>query len=262
MDLFWTRVLLSFIIGGIVVSGVSVLGERLGTRIGGLIGTLPHLIIIAFFFIGITQTPAVAAAAATSVPVTMGINVLFLFIFYKTARWSKKGASIVSLVIWGLMALPIVLLNFRNLPISVAIYVILLMVTYYLFEKKSDVPSKKKGKMKYTTSILALRGVLAGGVIAGAVVIAKFAGPVLGGIFSVFPALFLSTMLIYTFEHGADYAGAMGKTMSVGGSSVVAFAIACHFLYTSQGLVWGTVVAFIVALVVAVLVYPLILRMK
>jgi hypothetical protein len=110
--------------------------------------------------------------------------------------------------------------------------------------------------------VLAARGVLGGGIIALAVVIAKFMGPVLGGIFSVFPALFLSTMLIYTFEHGAEYAGAMAKTMSIGGTSVVVYAFAGHFLFPVYGMALGSLIAFVESVLVAMALYPLVQSMK
>jgi uncharacterized membrane protein (GlpM family) len=262
MDLFWTMVLITFGLGALVVSGATILGERLGTRIGGLIGTLPHLIIIALYFIGETQTPQVASVATVTVPVTMGINALFLFVFYSVARWNRYLASVISLGIWGLMALPMVLLGFDDLNLSVLLYILLVLLAYYLFEKRTKVIASKRSRMRYTPSVLIARGILGGGIIALAVVVAKYMGPVLGGIFSVFPALFLSTMLVYTFEHGAEYAGAMAKTMSIGGTSVVVYAFAGHFLFPIYGMALGSLIAFVEAALTAMALYPLVHSMK
>jgi uncharacterized membrane protein (GlpM family) len=262
MDLFWTNVLLTFVLGAIVVAGATVLGERLGTKIGGLIGTLPHLVIIALYFIGITQTPEVAAQATVSIPATMGVNVIFLFIFYRAAKRCKYRASVVSLCLWTLMVLPIVIFDLDDLVLSTILYIVLVVVAYYMFERMAKVPSGKKGDMSYSPSVLAVRGILGGGVIALAVVLAKFSGPVVGGIFSVFPALFISTMLIYTFEHGAGYAGAMGKTMSIGGTSVVVYACAGYFLFPAYGMALGSLIGFVISVLAAMAIFPLIKKMR
>ena len=47
------QVVLPFILSALIVVGVTILAERYGTKIGGILGTLPHLIIIAFVFIAL-----------------------------------------------------------------------------------------------------------------------------------------------------------------------------------------------------------------
>lgn len=262
MDQFWTMVLVTFILGALVVTGATILGERLGTKVGGLIGTLPHLVIIALYFIGRTQSADVAAQATVSIPVTMAVNVLFLFIFYKMAQRNRYTAPVGAMALWTLMVLPLVMFEFENLLLSMVSYIVVIPIVYLLFEKVSDLPSRKVPKMRYTTRILAGRGVLAGGVIAFAVIAAEYGGPILGGIFSVFPALFLSTVLIYTFEHDADYAGTMAKTMSIGGTSVVVYALAGFFLFPIYGMELGSLLGFLAAVLTAVALYPLIRKMR
>jgi len=187
---------------------------------------------------------------------------MFLFVFYSVARWSRYGAPVISLGIWGLMVLPIVLMELDDLYLSLFLYIILVMGAYYLFERRTKVVASSRSKMRYGPSVLAVRGILGGGIIALAVVVAKYMGPVLGGIFSVFPALFLSTVLIYTFEHGADYAGAMAKTMAIGGTSVVVFPFAGHYLFPVYGMALGSLIAFVESVLAAIALYPLIQSMK
>jgi uncharacterized membrane protein (GlpM family) len=262
MDLFWTMVILTFVLGALIVTGATVLGERLGTRVGGLIGTLPHLIIIALYFIGITQSPEVAARATVSVPATMGINALFLYVFYLSAEWNKYAASFIALGIWSVMALLIVSLDPVELFNPICFYLMFVVLTIILFSSRTKVRATKRKKIDYTPAILAVRGIMGGGVIAFSVVVAKFAGPVLGGIFSVFPALFLSTMLVYTFEHGPRFAGAMGKTMAVGGTSVVVYACCGYYLFPLVGMELGSLIGFAISALAALALYPVIKMMR
>ena len=54
---------------------------------------------------------------------------------------------------------------------------------------------------------------------------------VLSGIFSVFPAILSSTMLISVKEHGPNFTSGLAKSMIIGISSVLTYATMIHFLY-------------------------------
>jgi len=61
--------------------------------------------------------------------------------------------------------------------------------------------------------------VIAGIIIALAVVLSN-EGEVVSGIFSVFPAIFLSTLFIMSREHGSEFAGGIAKSMIIGTPTV------------------------------------------
>ena len=106
-----------------------------------------------------------------------------------------------------------------------------------------------------------IRGILSGSIIAFAVLMAKIAGPLVGGMFSAFPAVIISTMIITHFAHGTKFSIAVLKIIMVSGPvNVVAYAIAARYLYGGLGLIWGTVISFIVSLISSFLVYRFVKR--
>ena len=87
------------------------------------------------------------------------------------------------------------------------------------------------------------RGVLAGIVIAIAVVLSNV-GSIISGIFSVFPAILSSTMLISVREHGPDFASGIAKSMMLGLSSVATYAMLVTVLYPVYGILYGSLIAY------------------
>ena len=95
-----------------------------------------------------------------------------------------------------------------------------------------------------------------GAVIAFAVLMGKIGGPILGGIFSTFPAMFLSSLVITYKVGGADFSRAIGKSLLMSGMvTVPIYALAVGCLYPRVGLGFGTILALLLSTVVAYLTY-------
>ena len=97
-----------------------------------------------------------------------------------------------------------------------------------------------------------LRGITAGSVIALAVFLSNI-DPTLSGIFSIFPAISISTMLITVKEHGTEFSGAMAKSMIFGSQSVMAYIISVYFLYPKFGILFGTIYSFLIAFIITLI---------
>lgn len=77
-NIFVLKLILSFIVGSLWITMVTILAEKYGTRIGGLMAGLPSTIPISLFFIAWTQSERVAVDATTIVPIIGGINCIFI----------------------------------------------------------------------------------------------------------------------------------------------------------------------------------------
>ena len=75
------QIIIPFFLSAFVVIIVTYIAENYGTKAGGILGTLPSTIIIAFVFIALSEDLVFASNAASVVPAELGINVIFLFIF-------------------------------------------------------------------------------------------------------------------------------------------------------------------------------------
>jgi len=248
---------LPFLLSAIVV----VIIERYGTKAGGIIGTLPSTMVVAFVLIALNNGVDFASNSVAIVPAEMGINILFLFVFVLLSRHSMYVAVTASLVLWAVASAAIFSLNVDNIFLSVAIYSFLMIPSILFLEFFKRMPSSSRVAIRYTPLKILLRGLLAGTVVAIAVSLANVSAA-LSGISSVFPAIFLSTMVIFVMEHGPDFAGAMAKSMIFGTPTIIGYAASIHFLYPILGILWGTVAAYAISLVIAISLFKAMNRME
>jgi hypothetical protein len=248
--------IIPFFLSAVVVVLITVIAEKYGTKTGGVIGTLPSTIIIAFLFIAFDKGVQFTSEAVVIVPAEMGLNVLFLLVF-ALLSWKKTFIALTgSLTGWTLLTILIYYGNLTSIVISVIIYGMCFLFAFLILDRKRKITSQNTIKVHYTPLKLLGRSLIAGIVIAIAVSFSNI-GTTFSGIFSVFPAIFLSTMLISLREHGPSFTTAMAKGMIYGSPSVVSYAIGIYFLYPIIGILWGTIGAFLAGIVVSLILFLL-----
>lgn len=248
--------LIPFLLSALVVILVTIIAERYGTKTGGIIGTLPTTIVIAFLFIALDKGVLFASESVAIVPAEMGINLIFLAVFALLASRTLLVALTASLSVWTAFTLLLFFSNNTNIFVSLTLFAVFFISTFFTLDKIKKIPSHRSIEVHYTPLKLFSRSIIAGTVIALAVTISNV-GVTLSGIFSVFPAIFLSTMLIAQREHGPEFTGAMAKGMIYGSPSVVSYAVSISFLYPLNGIVIGTIGAFLISLVVSLILFIL-----
>ncbi len=246
---FWLKLTFSFIIGSLWVSIATLSAERFGSKAGGLIGGLPSTVVIALFFIGFTQSPGIAAQATTVMPLAQGLNGLFVLVFMLVIRFGIKFALPVSLLLWAGEATLLYSLDVQAFWISLAGWLLLLALCYLAVEKWMSIHSTSGQSVTYRPWQIIWRAALGGGVISLAVLMGKLGGPLLGGIFGSFPAMFLSTLVITSQTGGAAFTRSVGKSLLVSGLiNVPIYEIMVRLLYPAAGLWLGTLVALLISL--------------
>ncbi|PWB50190.1 MAG: hypothetical protein C3F13_17130 [Anaerolineales bacterium] len=253
---FWLKISLSFVVGSLWVTLTTLSAERFGSKVGGLIGGLPSTVVIALLFIGITQSPAIAAEATTSMPLAQGLNGLFVLVFILIIRRGLSAALITSLLVWFINATILYLLDLQSFLVSLAGWLILLAFSYLAVERWMRISSQGKQTISYQPSQLVWRALFGGSVISLAVIMGKLGGPLLGGIFGSFPAMFLSTLVITARTGGGDFSRSVGKSMLVSGLiNVPIYEIMVRALYPSIGLGWATLISLLGSMATGYLTY-------
>jgi len=241
---FWLKLILGFFVGSLWVTLTTLSAERFGSKVGGLIGGLPSTVVIALLFIGITQSPEVAAQATTIMPLAQGLNGLFVLIFMHFIPRGLRVGLLSALLLWFFQSTLLYLADIQYFWVSLLGWLILLVICYLLVEKRMKVPSQGKLAISYHPSQLIWRAFFGGGVIALAVFMGKVGGPLLGGIFGSFPAMFLSTLVITYKTSGAGFSRSVGKSLLISGLiNVPLYEIMVRLLYPTVGLGLGTLVA-------------------
>jgi uncharacterized membrane protein (GlpM family) len=246
-NIFLLKLFLSFIVGSFWITTGTVLAEKHGTKIGGLVAGLPSTILISLFFIAWTQSTRVAVEATTIVPIIGGINCLFIVAYIFLLRINFWLALSGSLLVWLLFSSALVLIKFSSLTLSLIAYICLLIISYYVVERKLQIKSESGKKIRYTSSIMIFRGLFSGFIIALTVVLAKIGGPLLGGMFAMFPAMFIGTLFITYFAHGASFSSAVMKASILGAIGVVIYGVAVRYTYLPFGLWAGTFISIIIS---------------
>ncbi len=240
---------LPFFLSAIIVIVITLIAERYGTKLGGILGTLPSTIVVAYVFLGLTEGTSFAAESASIVPAEMGINLVLLGLIALLTPKLRYWGVILSVGVWALLTILLVIVNISDIVVSLVIYVSAFVGILFVLNRFTGVRSQDRIKVHYTLIKIVFRGFLAGVIIALAVSL-SYLGPVFSGIFSIFPAIFLSTMLIFLYEHGPVFTGGMAKSMIYGSQSVNMYAVGVFLFYPVFGIVVGSVCSYAVALVV------------
>ena len=248
--------LIPFFVSAAVVIAITIVAERYGTIKGGILGTLPSTVVIAFLFIAYNEGTTQASHAVAVVAAEMGVNVMFLLLFSLLIHRSLLCALSGAFTTWTVLSFFLYYFNVDSILLSLSIYVLSFIFSFIVLEKIKKIRSSGMVPIIYTPLKIGFRGILAGIVIALAVYLSNF-GAVLSGIFSAFPVIFLSAMVISSKEHGPRFAGAMAKSMVFGSPSVVGYAVAIYFFYRLYGIIAGTTMAFLIASGITLLLFVL-----
>jgi hypothetical protein len=254
--LFWFKIGLSFLIGGAWVSLSTLAAEKFGSRVGGILAGFPSTAAIALFFIGLTQSAEIASAATTVMPMTHGVNGLFLVIYILLIRRGLFLSLLAALSVWFLNAFILSAIGIRHFELSILVWAFLFLFSFFMTEKVMTIRSTGSIRLKYSARQALLRGLFGGSVIASAVLIGKLGGPTMGGIFAIFPSIFVSTLAVTYLSGGADFSKAVAKSMLFSGLiNVTLYAIVVRYLFLHVGLYWGTMIGLVFSMGIGFLTY-------
>jgi len=248
---------MTLLITALAAAGVAILAtvavERLGGRYGGVLATLPTTILPASwgFAIAAADVPIESLAA---VPLGMLVDAGFLWCWRvfppHLPKWSmalRLSVMIgISLCVWGTIAVGLIgglsLISFPPLTLAICAMTAHVLLGVAMTWRPIHAP---RGTRRVRPTTLLARGTLAGLAIAAAVQIAHSGLPMAAGIFSVFPAIFLTTMVSLWWSQGeAVPLGAVGPII-MGSTAVSAYALLAIFTFPMAGLFFGTILAWV-----------------
>ena len=252
MDLFWLKLILSFIVGGAFIAFTIWVSEKYGSKLGGVIIGLPSTSLVGLLFIAWSQNNMAAVSAVPIMPAVAGINSIFVALFVLLSSRGLKQALIIAFVFWFLSSLAVVLLPLDSLAISLGIAACLYAISATFLSK---FPHRKIAANKSTWKEFIFRSILAGTVVATAVLLAKNLGPLWGGVFSNFPAAFTSTLILVTKKHGVEFTKSVARTMAFASIAAVSFSVAFYFLVPQAGLGLGALLSVSISVAIGYFIY-------
>lgn len=165
-----------------------------------------------------------------------------------------------SIFLWGIGAYTLVALHITNFFVSILIFFVLYCIGYLVVIRVFTITASKGNTIVYSPGIILFRGFISGFIVMLSVIVAKIGGPMLGGMFASFPAMFTSTFLINYFAHGASFSAAVAKSSLFALVSILLFVIVARYAFVPFGIVWGSLVALAASYVYAYLLYKFALK--
>ena len=268
--------ILSAIFAGLVAIVATVAIERLGGKVGGVLASIPTTIVpasLGFWWQSETAT-ANFRAEMVAVPLGMLVNVLFLWSWRIFPSRLRGGAILakqlmISLGVWLLAASciwavlrqsssgnqhsPLRQLIGQSKNHSIVDYPLLLSISALLLSAllgflncRKGLPAPK-GTQPVSAYALLFRGLLAAAAIGFAVVLSTMGTAYLAGLASVFPAIFLTTMVSLWIAQGqAVQVGSVGPMM-LGSCSVSGYALLTIGIFPMFGPILGSIIAWVLS---------------
>lgn len=259
-----TEAAVAGLLAAVAATIVTVLIERCGGLVGGVLGTTPSTILPAAIGIAAATTnPDMLRAAMYTVPLAMGCDVLLLAAWRVLPPWLPDNLSIAtqaavlaaaSLVVWAVPAALVWLLTSQWLQSVAAVQaagVIALAATAGLGLASSvHLPPTPPGAGRVGAPVLLARGLGAGLSIFSAVLGAA-ASPALSGLLAAFPAIFLTTMVSVYLAQGRETTVGAVAPMMLGSTSVSVFAILFAETHPALGPAAAAATAYAIAIAIA-----------
>jgi hypothetical protein len=264
LDSLFTHVFLAFLVGGVWVGLTIFAARRFHSGIGGLIGGLPSISSVSFFFIGLNQSIDVAAEATTAFPLGLAFTQCFLLLYALLSGRGFKVAMPVALSAWFLLSALEAIVHVRSLPFSISVVIPVFLVCLYTLRVKLKIGYVKGSGADFSIPKF-LEFALPGGlVVAAAVYSSQLLGPTAGGVAAAFPAIFSLTLTFtYLSEGGMRLSRSMTKPLMVSAMTVAfPYSIIVGVVYPVLGLYLGTLTALFAVMPFIVIAYLLIHRVK
>ena len=253
---FALKVILSFLIGGGYVSGIIWFSEKLGSRVGGALTGVPNTVLVSLVFINVTENPQATKLATSIIPVMLIAVLLYAWVFVKTASLTNKNrhlfATATATMAW-LLAAAVLRQSFSKAGfVHIVIFTLVgIMLFQYIFHTYAVILPKKR---MLPNSIYIVRFLVAGAVIATAVVAARYLGPLWGGVISGFPATVVAVLYFLSKSQGGEFAKSFVKQLPLSVISSLIFVVVLHQTLTRV----STYISFLIGMACA-LIYTLVL---
>ena len=241
--MLFLNIILAFFIAGSFIALLTLLAERFGSTIGGLIANLPSNILITMIFISLTQGNDFMQQMIPAIPVGLLIDTFFLVVFVLLLKYRLILAILGSLATWLILALVANGIPSHMLWINAGIYLVITFAVWFWAEHRVEIPAMGRSGKRYTTAQMIIRATFAGTIVGGVVAISHFVPAYLTGIVSTFPAVLFSSMVILSVNQGKEFARATGKVMILSTTNIAIYTISVYFTFPLIGAAAGTLVS-------------------
>jgi uncharacterized membrane protein (GlpM family) len=250
------QLLVSFVVGGCLITLLSLIAEKANENISGIIMMFPSTIVLGFFFLGYTTSANNVAAIIPATLIPLGIvifsSVIYIYCsllfvkYFKTKVNQIIATIIVSSIIWFILASPFAIFKFTNLVIGAVGFFVLISLSYIILNIKR--PQHVISRPTYNKTQIVFRAIFTGFIIATVVFLGKMLNPFWGGVFTMFPAATFATLMILHFYYEPSQLFYFMKKAPIGSLSLFLYAISVMLFFPKYGIVIGSLFSYCMSL--------------
>ena len=250
-------IILPAILAGIVAILVTLAIEKFGGLVGGVLGTIPSTIIPAAAGVYHIDGEEGLLSSMSIVPLAMMVNGIFLGVWIILPKYiSEKKTplfltTITSILTWALFAYFALVIADYSVSVDISPFILgvsglvcLILLSAFFNIKTRPSP---KGDNKVPIVILSVRGIAAAIAIGLALVLAEIGQPLIAGLASAFPAIFLTSMVALWISQGVTVPPGAAAPMMLGGASVAVYALVVMWSIPNYGIILGSTIAWILS---------------
>ena len=254
----------------VIVLGFSVLAERCGPRLAGILMGAPLGALISYFFIGQEAGSHYVAAGTPFAVAGMAGTLMFTYAYYRTSvwcnpwppLWNALTATLAGVLVY--LTFSVAIQDYQFTMISALIIIVPAMSTSaFLFRKLGDV--KIIDPPRLTFKLLLIRASGAAFLVSIISSLAVELGPTWGGLLIAFPMTLLPTMLIIHLTYSKEHVYALLSAFPLGLGSVISYIVAVAETFPRYGITVGTISSLSAACIYLVLLpigFKLVRRFK
>ena len=239
--------LLKLLISVAVVIGLSLIAERLSTRMAGLLSGYPLGTAITLGFIGVEISPEFAGQSAVytlaGFSSTLALGVGYWLCGRAQGLRGVINGTLGGLLGWLLASLVLAQFEFTRVSgVIVTLIAIVLCMRLY-----RGVPESTARKSPFSWVSLLARAGLAAGIVFGITALAHLLPPSWAGLAAAFPVTMYPLLVILHLTQGPVAVATVIKHYPAGLGSLLCYALVVSLSYPGMGVGLGTLLGFIVA---------------
>ncbi|SHF76144.1 hypothetical protein SAMN02745148_03470 [Modicisalibacter ilicicola DSM 19980] len=231
-----------------VVLGLSMIAERVSTRVAGLLSGYPLGTAIALFFIGLELSPEFAAESAVHTLAgftsTLALGGGYLLCGRQDGVRGVLTGTAGGLACWLAVSALLAQVDFNRLSGTLTTLTAIALFTW-LYRHVVDTRATARGGFSWWA--LAFRSALAAAIIFLITGLAHVLPSAWAGILAAFPVTMYPFLVILHLTHGAAPVATVIKHYPAGLGSLLWYALCVSLTYATLGPALGTLLGFVVA---------------
>ena len=224
-----------------IILGLSIVAERISTRMAGLLSGAPLNTILVYLFVGLDMGAAYVVESVPHGLAAFTATLAFVLTYYQASlripRYTAVASSLLSVAVFAAVAWCLVQVPF-TLASAVGVTLCSCALAIWWLRKIESVSVERP--VRLTARILVVRGALAGALIVCVISLAESLGTRWTGLLAGFPTTLLPTLLIVHLTYGPANTHAMIRHFPIGMGSIVLYILSVPWTFSLWGAYGGT----------------------